>query len=129
MLLIFLKLILSLTSICNSSYGMVKCVIPSCRTGYRPTKHEKEIIEAGGHVSVNSSVFRFPGVDRKEIRDKWIMCLKDKDTSWNPPQSCGVCELHFRPDDFYETTFRKATRQRKTLKPTAVPSVFDDSLR
>ena len=36
------------------------------------------------------------------------LCVWRTDTSCNLPQSCRVCELHFRPKDFHETTFGKA---------------------
>ena len=105
---------------------MVKCAAINCRSGYTPTKAEKGIIEAGGSVPFNRSVFKFPKSDRQDIRDRWINVLRRKDTDWKP-DNWGVCELHFRPDDLYnqESTFRKAGRQRKAIRQTAVPSVFN----
>ena len=95
-MLIFFQLILSVNFISGCHCSMVKCVVPYCRPGYAPTKHEKEIIEAVGSASVCSCVFCFPGGGRTEIRDKWIMTLKDKDTTWSPSKRCGVCECERR---------------------------------
>ena len=102
---------------------MVKCAAVGCRSGYAPTKVERRLLEAGD-ASPNASVFAFPSLDRKNVRDQWLNALKRGDTSWNPDH-CGVCELHFRPDDFIDESFRKTQRQRKILKTSAVPSVFD----
>lgn len=104
--------------------AMVKCAAVGCRSGYAPTKAERELMEAGV-ARPNVSVFAFPKRDRQETRDTWLSVLKREDTDWNP-DNCGVCELHFRPEDFLDqSTSRKTQRQRKILKPSAVPSIFD----
>ena len=104
---------------------MVKCAAFNCRSGYTPTNTERALLEAGISVPFNMSVFRFPKSDRQNLRDRWISVLKRKDSGWNP-DNFGVCELHFCLNDFYDqqSTFRKAGRQRKALRPTATPSVF-----
>ncbi|MPC12650.1 hypothetical protein E2C01_005354 [Portunus trituberculatus] len=61
---------------------------------------------------------------RPEIRNKWIAVLEHKATNWNPDYA-GICELHFNPQAFLLVTYRKAKCQRKILKTTAIPSVFN----
>ena len=105
---------------------MVKCAAANCRSGYRPTKAESEMFKLRGNVRLNRSVFAFPNVHRKEIRKRWIDVLKLKSSKWNP-DNFGVCERHFQQNDFFDqnNTYRKTGRQRKALKLTAVPSIFD----
>ena len=76
----------------------------------------------GRAVAENGVFYAFFAI--KNVRDQWLNALKREDTGWNPDH-CGMCELHFRPDDFMDETFRKTQRQRKILKTSAVPSVFD----
>ena len=104
-------------------FAMVKCAAVGCRSGYALTKADQKLVEAG-KAHQNVSVFAFPKCDRQDIRDQWLSALKRGDTNWNPDH-CGVCELHFRHEDFVDATYRKTPRQRKILKPSAVPSIFD----
>lgn len=107
---------------------MVKCAAFNCRSGYNycsKKKLKENKCDTDAH-HFKHSVFKFPKPDRLEIRNKWIKILKRMDTNWNP-DNFGVCELHFKAEDFYnkELTKRKSGRQRKALKITAVPSVFE----
>ena len=48
-----------------------------CRSGYKPTNSEKEILKSVGSIPFHRSVFSFPNkMHHKEIRDKWITALK-----------------------------------------------------
>lgn len=102
---------------------MVKCAAFKCRSGYRPTKREEEMMKRGENPPCKKHVFAFPS--KSELRAKWISAIRREDTCWNPDNS-GVCELHFRQCDFlYDLAPRtKTDRQRLRLKPDAVPSVF-----
>ena len=104
------------------SGSMVKCAAYSCRSGYRPTVAEKRILNKGGLAACKRSVFVFPKDPVRRARR--ISVVRRGDTEWNP-EHCGVCELHFRDDDFCQGTQRKDERKQKFLKVDAVPSVFD----
>ena len=107
---------------------MVKCAVAGCRSGYSPTKTDRKLKEAG-KTRTHVSVFAFPKHGREDVRDAWLCAVRRvAGAGWNPDHS-GVCELHFTPDDFLDETYRKTERQRKSLKPTAVPSIFPDHLR
>lgn len=98
---------------------MVKCAAFNCRSGYRA---KKGVLKTGKLTACRRSVFRFP---KDPVRKaQWISVLRRGDTGWNP-EHCGVCDLHFREDDFCQETRRKDERKRKFLKRDAVPSVFD----
>lgn len=99
---------------------MVKCAAYLCRSGYAPTKTEK----ANGTVLQTLSVFSFP--KDNELRAEWVSALRRRDTNWDPDH-CGICELHFQEDDFYQETRRKSERKRKCLKKGAIPSIFNQS--
>ena len=108
--------------------AMVKCAVIGCRSGYAPTKTERKLQHAE-QLRKNISVFAFPKRERQDVRDAWLCAVgRAVCSDWNPDHS-GVCELHFRRDDFMDETFRKTQRQRKTLKPFAVPSLFNDHQR
>ena len=107
--------------------NMVKCAAYNCRSGYKPTNSEKEILKSGGSIPFRRSVFSFPNkMHHKEVRDKWIRALKLKENNWNP-DNFGVCELHFRKEDFFDqdTTWRKTGRKRNMLKRAAIPSTYN----
>ena len=97
---------------------MVKCAAHLCRSGYALTKAEKAKKLAQRTVSV----FSFP--KDKELRARWVLTIGRNDSAWNPDH-CGVCELHFREEDFCQTTRRKNERQRKFMKTGVVPSIFE----
>ena len=84
-----------------TQYGnMVKCAAYNCRSGYKPTNSEKEILKSGGSIPFHRSVFSFPNkMNHKEVRDKWIRPLKLKENNWNP-DNFRVCKFHFRKEDF-----------------------------
>lgn len=104
---------------------MVKCAAVNCRSGYRPTKQEKEMIERGETPPCKKHVFAFP--KKAEIRTQWVTAIRRQDTDWNP-DNFGVCELHFKPHnlalDLVHRT--KTERQRLRLKPDAIPTVFNN---
>ena len=79
---------------------MVKCAAYNCRSGYKPTNSEREILKSGGSIPFHCSVFSFPNkMHHKEVRDKGIRAPKLKENYWNP-DNFGVCEMHFRKEDF-----------------------------
>ena len=102
--------------------AMVKCATPHCRSGYALTKTEKALLNVRNPVQRTVSVFTFP--KDTELRARWVSALRRSDSEWNP-DSCGVCEFHFRDKDFHQETWKGTERQRKKLKQDAVPSVFE----
>ena len=100
---------------------MVKCAAYKCKSGCNPAKKS----ELHGVSTVRPSVFRFPS-DNPELRKKWISNLK-RDDSFNP-DNCGVCERHFREEDFIDAApanSKDKIRERKRLKFGAIPTVFE----
>ena len=104
---------------------MVKCAAANCRSGRKPTKSELQILQQEGRVCTKKSVFAFRKKDTQEIREQWIKVLKLKHKNWNP-DNFGVCEIHFQETNFFDhnVTWRNKARQRKALRPSAIPSVI-----
>ncbi|XP_031147422.1 THAP domain-containing protein 2-like [Sander lucioperca] len=61
------------------------------------------------------SFFRFP-INDKDRLQQWIHNLKRK--SWTPNKHSRLCSIHFTQDSFI------VGRERVTLKPDAVPTIF-----
>ena len=57
---------------------------------------------------------------------KWLAAVhRGSDVN---PNHAGVCERHFKPDDFVTASTKRTQKKRvrKSLKPGVVPSVFPD---
>jgi hypothetical protein len=99
------------------------CIVFGCRTGYRQTAAEK----AEGKLPPKLAFHRFP-IKHPELFAEWKAALSFMDlsstTNW---EKAGVCQLHFRDDDYMTADFnnRGQPRKRMRLKPGAVPRVFD----
>ena len=117
--LLFSTFILPVTSCERQNNRLImtrKCAAHHCRSGYRTTRHEKQT-----EMKEKRSVFRFPC--ELSLRKKWIEAIRRGQAKFDPSSS-GVCELHFTSDDFCESgTARNTHRQRRRLKPNAVPTV------
>lgn len=102
---------------------MVKCAALYCRSGFKPNKKEKKIIERSGLNPCKKHVFAFP--KNEGLRTEWIRRLRRKDMQWNP-KNFGVCELHFTKVDYVGNIAprTKTARIRARLKSGSVPSVF-----
>ena len=84
---------------------MVKCAAANCRSGFSPTKKEKELMTKGITPSCKKHVFAFP---KEEVtRRLWLSAIHRDADSFNPEHS-GVCELRFKPEDF-ETNYAPCT--------------------
>ena len=57
------------------------------------------MIQRGETSPCKKHVFAFP--KKTDVRARWIALIRRKDTAWNPDYF-GVCELHFKPNDFVE---------------------------
>ncbi|GFS14588.1 THAP domain-containing protein 1 [Elysia marginata] len=55
-----------------------------------------------------------------ELRTKWLTAIKRE--NFTPAPTSRVCSKHFKPSDFKPFT---RSQQRRILKDTAVPSIFD----
>ena len=96
------------------------CCVPRCRGGYHKKKNESN--------KRKISIFSFP----KDLdnRYKWERAIPRK--HWSPSKWSGVCEKHFKEDDFVYV--RKDSNKRrekkkgglilKRLNNDAVPSIF-----
>ena len=76
---------------------MVKCAAVNCRSGFNPTKKEEELISKGITPSCMKHVFAFP--IGEVTRRLWLSVIHRDADSFNPKHS-GVCELHFKAEDF-----------------------------
>ena len=94
------------------------------RSGCKPTEKEKGIIQPDGSAVNKKSVFSFPRDHRPELRKQMLTVIKGEGNGWNPDHA-GICELHLKPEDFVQETYRKTCRKRRVLKSNAVPSAFD----
>ena len=114
---------LALCIIVSCSPVMVKCAAVNCRSGFRPNKHEKAMIQRGETSPCKKHVFAFP--KKTDVRARWIALIRRKDTAWNPDYF-GVCELHFKPNDFVEGLVPRTMTKRKRLRlrSNVNPSVF-----
>lgn len=81
------------------------------------------MIRIGVDPPTKKHVFSFP--KHLELRGRWIAATRRLD-DLNLDCS-GVCELHFRPEDFeVDLSPRTGTeRQRRRLRNDAVPSIFE----
>ena len=100
----------------------VKCAAENCRSGFSPTKKEKELMTKG-ITPCKKHVLTFP---KEEVtRRLWLSAINRVADSFNPEHSV-VCELHFKVEDF-EANYAPRTstaRVRVRLKLKAVHSVF-----
>lgn len=101
---------------------MRKCAVFSCRSGYRPNK--QEMIARKETPPCLRHVFAVP--KKAEFKAKWAAVICRQDTGFNP-NNFGVCDFHFKPQDFaLDIASRtKTERQPLKLKPDAIPSVFN----
>ena len=93
-----------------------KCAALFCRSGYDATKKYEE------NDSSNLSkrhVYCFPKGNKS--RRKWVEAVRRPKLREDNCRYSGVCELHFRPEDFSDGA---GLKQRRRLKRGAVPSVF-----
>ena len=101
-----------------------KCAALNCRTNCNPNDGTKE----ENHISMHV----FPLEDPDRLR-QWVQRLHRK--NFTPTKYSRICSLHFKSDDFEkESTDKNIARKRKrfdsrqkakrTLKSTAVPSIF-----
>lgn len=60
------------------------------------------------------------------FRQMWLAAVH-RGTDFNPDHN-GVCERHFKPEDFKTDPVKKTKKERirKSLKPGVVPSIFSD---
>ena len=93
-------------------------------------------INCSNDSTANVSFFRFP-LRNKKLLERWLIVMRrnsseeKKSKRWQPTESSRICSVHFSEDCF--TQDLKALRslswpiKRLTLKPDAVPSIFDFS--
>ena len=75
----------------------MKCAAVNCRSGFSPTKKEKELMTKGITPSCKKHVFDFP---KEEVtRRLWSSTINRDADSFNPEHSV-VCELHLKAEDF-----------------------------
>ena len=69
-------------------------------------------------------LLRFP-LRNTELLKKWIIAVRRK--TWKPTNASFLCSKHFTPECFYDSPsqFVQVNGQRRKLKPTSVPSLFD----
>ena len=64
---------------------MVKCAAVNCRSGFSPTKKEKELMKKGITPSRKKHVFAFP---KEEVtRRLWLSNINREADSFNPEHS------------------------------------------
>ena len=56
----------------------------------------------------------------------WFRAFRRADTNWNPDNG-GVSELHFRPDDFLNQSFRKIERQQRIIHAAVPPALWSNN--
>lgn len=96
-----------------------KCCVSNCKVGYDKHKTTEKV-----------AIFKFPS-DRK-FCEKRIKAIPRQ--NWVVTDSMRVCEKHFHPEDFQDTSADTNTRrrrdtpklQRRRLKSTAIPRIFPD---
>lgn len=102
-----------------------RCQAVNCRSGYDLTR-EESASQAEGTVPEprKYSVRSFPA--DVERRKKWISALRRQDTV--DINNGGVCDKHFKSDDFLQTCVVKTGQERKNkrLKSNAIPSLWPD---
>ena len=102
----------------------VKCAAVNCRSGFSPTKKEKEVMSKG----ITCTFLQETCVclsEKKVTRRLWLSAIHRDADSFNPEHSVA-CEFHFKAEDF-EANYAPRTstaRVRVRLKPKAVHSVF-----
>ena len=100
----------------------MKCAAVNCRSGFSPTKKEKELMTNGITPSSKKHVFAF---SKEVTRKLWLSVINRDSDSFNQEHSV-VCGFYFKAEDF-EANYapRSSTaRVRVRLKPKAVHSVF-----
>ena len=98
----------------------MKCAAVNCLS---ETKKEKELMTKGITPSCKKHAFPFP---KEEVtRRLWLSAINRETDSFNP-EDFGVCEFHFKVEDFEANYVPRTStaRVRVRLKPKAVPSVF-----
>jgi len=102
-----------------------RCQAVNCRSGYDLTR-EDLASQAEGTVPEprKYSVRSFPS--DIERRKKWTSALRRQDAV--DIKNGGVCDKHFKSDDYLQTSVVKTGQERKNkrLKPNAVPSLWPD---
>ncbi len=92
------------------------CAAPGCRSGY------------DGPCGNKLSFHKFP--DNPILKEKWIKAIPRDTSNWLPTKHSRVCGLHFQEDDYVDSRDshverrKKKTTTRKSLKKSAIPSVF-----
>ena len=116
---------LDLVNASNSDDMGRRCQAVNCRSGFDLTQDEIAS-QAEGTVPEprEYSVRSFPA--DVERRKKWTSALRRHDTV--DIKNGGVCDKHFKSDDFSQTSVVKTglERKHKRLKPNAVPSLWPD---
>ena len=83
------------------------CYVPECK--------KKVYVENGVKISFHT----FP--EEKKLFMKWIVAIRrDIGKHFHVTKHTGVCSRHFKPSDYLPSL----AGRKRTLKPTAVPSVF-----
>ena len=97
----------------------VKCAAVNCRSGFSPTKKEKELMTKGITPLGKKHVFAFP--KEEATRRLWLSAIHRYADSFNSEHSV-VCEFPFKAEDF-EANYTPRTitaRVRVRLKPKAL---------
>ncbi|KAI3365530.1 hypothetical protein L3Q82_010615, partial [Scortum barcoo] len=106
------------------SAGVCASVPPSVLLSSTPTAHmvHKCCVPACGSTKRPDLVFhRFPLVDAQRPR-QWLCALgMDADTPLHTLAKLFVCQRHFRPSDYYDSSDQPSRRAR-LLKTSAVPA-------
>lgn len=99
-----------------------KCAVIDCRSGYDPTRKDKELLGTDGDSCDKKHIYSFPKA--AELRAEWLTAIS-RQHGLNLDHS-GVCELHFKPEDFEADVIEStgAKRLRRRLKSGAVPFLF-----
>ena len=96
-----------------------KCAVIDCRSGYDPTRKDKESLGTDLETCEKKHIYSFPKAP--ELRTNWLTII-GRQHGLNLDHS-GVCELHFKPEDFEADVIEStgAKRLRRRLKSGAVP--------
>ena len=79
---------------------MVKCAAYNCRSGYKPTNWRKKFSNQEAAFLFIVQCFHFQTrCTIKKFETSGSLTLKEN--NWNPDNSFGVCELHFRKENFW----------------------------
>lgn len=99
------------------------CQAVDCQSGYSASGHKPKGGKDKDKPKSKVTVFSFP--QGLVLRGKWIKALNRDEVNGSPVRTKnnigGVCELHFRAEDFKDDG---KARTRKVLKKGVVPSVF-----